>query len=359
MSRSPVALINVAACAANCRVLRQRAGKRKMFAVVKADAYGHGLKEVALAIAGEVDGLCIFELPDGAALRRLGYDGPILALNGFGSAAELRQAKQLGLWLALGTSAQVERLAELGAGAPRVFIKVQTGMHRLGLAPAAVDAALAQLTRAGVKELALMHHYADSDQPGGTTAPNAVMAELLERHSLPHTASNSGGLLLQPPRADEEFVRCGIAVYGGTPGSWQTQPAAGFGLQPAMTLRGRVLAIQDVAAGASVGYGSTWTAARPTRIAVVGCGYAHGYPRSATAGTPVCVKGKNYPLAGRVSMEMLTVDIGKDAVRIGAAAELWGQHVAADEVAQRAGTISYELFTSLSRSRRRRPDRLK
>lgn len=352
--RSPAAVtVDAAACAANCRALKKLAGGRGLFAVVKADGYGHGMAAVVAAAASEVDGLCVFELPDGERLRRLGWDGPVLALGGCGSAAELRLAKDHGLWLAIGGEDQLARLLELNSGLPRIFVKVQTGMHRLGFPPAAVDGVLARLQRAGAKSLALMHHYANSDRPDGVAAPAAVMAELRARHGLPYTASNSGATLLHPA-GPEEFVRCGIAVYGGTPGDWRTQPAAGFGLRPAMALRSRVIAVQDVAAGAAVGYGSAWTAARPTRIAVIACGYADGYPRAAAAGTPVRIGDAAYPLAGRVSMEMLTVEIGAAAVGPGDEAELWGPRVAADEVAQRAGTISYELFAGLSHKQARR-----
>lgn len=341
--RSPVAaLIDVAACVANCRRLREAAGGRELFPVVKADAYGHGLMRVAAAIADEVDGFCVFELPDALKMRRRGIAKPIVVLGGLGSRREAAAAAAAGVWPVLSTPRHLALIED-----PRSFelllVKAQTGMNRLGLAAAEVVDATLQLRRRGCPEVMLMHHFADADKSGGATGQRRRLAKLRQRAPLAFSESNSAALLATRS-CGERFVRPGISLYGASP---DEASASDHGLVPAMRLVSRVIAVQRLARGDSVGYGSRWKARRATTIAVVACGYADGYPRHAPDGTPVAIGGRLLGLAGRVSMEMLTVEVPDGEVAIGDRAQLWGEQVPVDTVARRAGTISYELLARL------------
>ena len=301
---------------------------------------------VAKAIMGHVDGLCVFEPQDGHLLRFAGVRLPVLVMRGLRNADEAKLVAQHQLWLVVTQQRDIELVTQCAAAPDRVFIKVQTGMHRLGFAPEEIANVLQALRQGGVTRLALMHHYANAEIDDGTAAQNAVMHELTEAHQLPVTASNSAATLLRQEADYEEFVRCGISVYGSL-ASGAGQSAASLGLRPAMSLRSEVLAVQKLAQGATVGYGSRWTASSATRLAVIACGYAHGYPRTMNDGTPVWVNGMRLPLAGQVSMEMLIVEAGANKVHVGDTVELWGQHVPVDEAAVGCGTIGYELLAGL------------
>ena len=328
----------------NCGVMRGHAGNRKLFAVVKCDGYGHGMLDVCDAIGDLVDGFCVFEPGDGLAIRKRGFGhdvlvmGPVLSESGFSEAAKS------GLWMCVG-SAQSISVAAGGKGARRLFVKCDTGMHRLGIPVDEVRDAVSAIS-GSCESVALMHHFANADARGGTAAQAEVMADLSSSLGLPFTASNSAATLWAND-AGEEFVRCGISVYGCTPGTHNGDSAGSIGLLPAMTLTSQVVAVQAVREGEGVGYGSRWRAPRDTRVAVIACGYGHGYPRPAPDGTPVWVNGKVYPLVGRVSMEMLTVECTEGDLREGDRAELWGANVPVDEVSGLAGTIGYTLVAGL------------
>ncbi len=341
-----VAKINLASCVHNCEVLRRAAGKRQMFAVVKADAYGHGLEPVTRSIKAHVDGLCVFESKDGKLLREVAVDLPIVVLGGLRNNDDVSLVIRNRLWPVVHCWHDIELLRNSSELPERIFIKVQTGMHRLGFAIDEVATVQQTLERLGKTRLALMHHYAKAEVSGGTQAQDKVMRELVNRCRLAITSSNSAATLLGNG-SDEEFVRCGIGVYGAVPGG-ASMTAASLGLRPAMTLCSEVMAIQEVAQGQRVGYGLRWQASSATRIAVVACGYAHGYPRSVPDGTAVWIKNRRFFIAGRVSMEMLTVEIGDASIQIGDEVELWGNNIPVDEVANSCGTIAYELLASLT-----------
>lgn len=340
------ASVDLGACVDNCARLRKAAGRRKLFAVVKANAYGHGMEQVAGAIAGSVDGYCVFNINDGARMGALKPGKPVLLLGGVQSGEEAGVAAELGLWVAAGSGRSLEVATAHAGSLSRVFVKVQTGMHRLGLPASEIAGAVESLRKAGCKDVALMTHYSDADVNGGTDAQDRIMDDVVQSTGLPFSMSNSAATL-SLPESGEEFVRCGIAVYGCTPFSHDSKSAESLGLRPAMSLTSSVIAVQEVRKGEAVGYGSRWRAERDTAVAVVACGYAHGYPRSAPDGTPVWVNGRERPLAGRVSMEMLTVECPEGDVAVGDEAQLWGDRVPADLVANMAGTIGYELLAGL------------
>jgi alanine racemase len=233
------------------------------------------------------------------------------------------------------------------------YLKIDTGMHRLGLAPAQVPQALERLRgMATVRVVALMTHFANADRADADAGPAAVAEQLrifdtaCAGWSGPRCAANSAALFLHP-QVGGNAVRPGIALYGATP--MTGRPAASFGLMPAMTLGAQVLSIRQLGVGETLGYGSRWRAARPSRIGIVACGYADGYPRVAADGTPVWAGDRRVPLVGRVSMDMLTIDL-TDApqVDVGAEVELWGKQIPVDEVAEAAGTVGYEVLCALA-----------
>ena len=342
------AIINTEACVKNCSHLAKIAGERKFFPVVKADAYGHGLERISAAIASTVDGFCVFETATALTLRELGVEQPIVVLGGLGDKEEADAAKKMRLWPVLGSPRHVE-LASEPRRFERIIVKVQTGMHRLGLEPAAVNATVERLRSQGCSNLMLMQHFADADLEDGTKMQRKVMGRLTEKLQLPFSESNSAATLLADP-CGEEFVRCGIGIYGSTP---DTRPAKQHGLEPVMRLESEVIAVQQLAKGETVGYGSRWVADSPTTVAVVACGYADGYPRHAPDGTPVAINGQILKLAGRVSMEMLTVEVPDGRVAIGDRAQMWGDLVPVDTVARLAGTVGYELLAGLPAKVRR------
>jgi alanine racemase len=353
MPRPILATIDAAALRHNLAVARHHAGARKLWAVVKANAYGHGLERAVRAFAA-ADGLALLDLDEAARARAAGWTRPILLLEGFFTAADLAEVDALRLTAVVHQQAQVDLLQHFRPRAPvDVYVKVNSGMNRLGFAPAQTAAVLERLAALpAVRVAALMSHLANADRDDADAGPAAVAAQLRvfaeagRGWAGARCVANSAALLLHPP-VGGDAVRPGIALYGATPMAGRAAQA--FGLRPAMTLATRVLSVQRLAAGEAVGYGSRWTAARPSRIGVLACGYADGYPRSAPDGTPVWIGGRRVPLAGRVSMDMITVDL-TDAPQVAAGdeAELWGAQVPVDEVAAAAGTIGYELLCALA-----------
>ncbi|MEC5162142.1 alanine racemase [Janthinobacterium sp. CG_S6] len=338
----------------NLARVRACAPRAKVWAVVKANAYGHGLERALRGFAG-ADGLALVEPDYALRLRQLGWGGPILLLEGFFDAADLDAMAAHGI---SGTVHCVEQIALLEAATlPRrvdLHLKMNTGMNRLGFTPAAFAQAYARLRAiAGVGDITLMTHFANADEAAHPALP---IGEQIRRFRLgadglegQRSLANSAGVLRQAELdADvaSDWVRPGIMLYGGTPGG---RPAAAFDLRPTMTLRSAVIGVQDIGAGDVVGYGSHYQAAGPTRVGVVACGYADGYPRHAPHGTPVLVDGVRTSLIGRVSMDMMTVDLSHvPGAGVGSAVTLWGQGLPIDEVAQAAGTIGYELMCALA-----------
>jgi alanine racemase len=356
MPRPIQALIHTAALAHNVRQARRLAPHARLWAVVKADAYGHRLALVFEGLRG-ADGFALLELDEAVALRKFGWRGPILLLEGCFEARDLEVCSRLGLWHVIHRSAQIDWLAAHKTTWPhQVFLKMNTGMHRLGFHPTEFRSAyqrLSQLTQ--VEQVVAMTHFANADTAQGWSQQQALFdahtADLQTERSL----CNSAAQLRSPQdeRLHADWVRPGIMLYGAAP-DFPEHSADYWQLQPAMSLRSELIAVQMLGAGSSVGYGSTFTASEAMRIGVVACGYADGYPRHAPSGTPVLVAGVRTRVLGRVSMDMLMVDLTPvPLAQVGAEVTLWGcagdgAVLPIDEVAHSAGTISYELMCALA-----------
>jgi alanine racemase len=342
------ATIDLAALRHNHAVARCHAGAARLWSVVKANAYGHGIERAVRALAGEADGFALIELDRAVALRESGLDKPILLLEGFYASDELPLLIRHRLIPVLHRADQVRDL--LAAGWPAdlpVYLKLNSGMNRLGLDAAGIAAAWQALSGC-VADLTLMMHFADADGPRGVDWQLERFAAMTAGMAAPRSLGNSAALL-RFPRAIGDWARPGIMLYGGSPFP-DMKSAADLGLRPVMTLASEIIGVQQLAPGESVGYGCTFIAERPMRIGIVACGYADGYPRHAPTGTPVLVSGRRTRTLGRVSMDKLCVDLTDLPPKVGPGdtAILWGEGLPADEVATAAGTISYELFCALA-----------
>jgi len=350
MPRPLVATIDVAALQHNFSVARRCAPASKVWGVVKANAYGHGLARGMRGFA-DADGLALIEIDGAVRLREMGWRKPVLLLEGFFEAADLPLVAAHQLEVAVHCEQQIEMLEQCGlVDAIDVHLKMNSGMNRLGFEPADYRAAYARLrATAAVRRITLMTHFANADCADHPALPLAEQARRFmdASNGLPgeRSLSNSAATLMQPQLACD-WVRPGIMLYGGTPG---VRSASDFGLKAAMTLAGGIIGVQRIGPGAAVGYGSRFVAERPMTVGVVACGYADGYPRQAPSGTPVIVDGVRTTLIGRVSMDMLMVDLTPipDA-DFGSKVELWGAALPIDEVAEAAGTIGYELMCALA-----------
>jgi alanine racemase len=336
----------------NYRVAKQHAAGSKAWAVVKANAYGHGLLRVAGALADVADGFALLDLEEAIALRQAGITQPILLLEGFFDATDLAACAEYALTPAIHRLEQLEmlRLAALSRRLP-IYLKFNTGMNRLGFSLAQLPAVQRELAASNaVGPVTLMTHFAEAD--GGR--PVAWQLERFARiadgwpeaSSLPVSLANSAAILRHPQTACD-WVRPGIMLYGGSP--FPDATAASLNLLPVMILESKILAVQDIASGERVGYGGSFVAQRSTRVGIVACGYADGYPRQATSGTPILVDEQRTITIGRVSMDMLACDLSDLPYSgVGSRVVLWGEGLPADLVATAAGTISYELFCALA-----------
>lgn len=347
MPRPILATISIPALRRNLSVARARAPGRFVWAVVKADGYGHGLSNALRGFDG-ADGLALVEFDRALRLRELGWTGPILMLEGAFEAADVEQAAAQRFSLVVHETRQIDWLERLPAGAALdVLLKLNSGMNRLGFEPAPFRAAFERLRALpGVRAVTLMTHFADADVEGGATSALDRFEHATRGLEAPRSLANSAAVL-SLPASHGAAIRPGILLYGATP--FAHRDARSLGLRAAMTLESALIAVQSLAAGDAVGYGSTFRAERAMRIGVVACGYADGYPRHAPTGTPVAVDGVRTRIVGRVAMDMLTVDLTPvPRAGVGARVELWGEAVPIDEVAQAAGTIGYELMCALA-----------
>ena len=343
------ALIDLAALRHNYHLARQLHGGRAL-AVVKANAYGHGAVRCAQALADEADGFAVAFLDEALELRAAGIQQPILLLEGVFAAEELADVARHGLWTAVHHEAQIEMIERTALAAPvHVWLKINSGMNRAGFLPAAVDGAWQRLRASGkVADITLMTHFARADEPQVITTEAQVIRFDAATAHLPGARSlANSGAILGWPQARRDWARPGILLYGADP-----MPDEGHGLQPVMTLESAVMAVREIAAGEALGYGARFVAERDTRVGLVAMGYADGYPRGVEDGTPVAVDGLPTRIIGRVSMDMLTVDLTDlpDA-GIDSRVELWGRQVPVNRVAQSAGTIAYELLCNVKRVR--------
>lgn len=347
MSRPILATVFPQAVASNLELARSRVPGARVYAIVKANAYGHGIARIASALAA-ADGVGILELDAACALRDSGYGGPVLMLEGFFAPDELAEFSARGLATALHCDEQLRMLETTSLQGPlEVWIKINTGMNRLGFRPPELPQVLNRLRALpGCGRLGLMTHFARADEPGGATAQLELFRAATAGLDLPISVANSAAILGNDA-ATGNWLRPGIMIYGSSPTVHST--ARELGLLPAMELTAEIISVQSLAAGDAVGYGGTFRAESPMRIGVVACGYADGYPRHAPTGTPVLVAGQRTRLVGRVSMDMITADLSDLAeARVGSRVELWGRSLPVDEVAQAAGTIAYELFCAVA-----------
>ena len=347
MPRPLEASIDRFALSHNLSVAQRAAPAARTFAVVKANAYGHGLMRCAPALAA-ADGFGLLEIDAAVRLREAGYRQPILLLEGVFDTHELAVAAHNGFACALHDPGQVAMLRDLPSDARLdVFVKLNTGMNRLGMRPGLLDEVLERLAaNARVGSVTLMTHFACADDERGITEQLQRFLDAARGRALAHSIANSA-TILRFPEAHGDWIRPGIMLYGASP--FADQPAAALGLRPVMTLTSRIIGVQELTAGDAVGYGATFVAKERMRIGVVACGYADGYPRHAPNATPVLVEGVRTGIVGRVSMDMLCVDLTPvPAAGVGSRVTLWGEGLSADEVAAAAGTVSYELFCALA-----------
>jgi alanine racemase len=350
MTRPILATIHPAAVAHNLTQARRHAPHSFLWAVVKANAYGHGIERVFAGLH-VADGLAMLDFAEAQRVRDLGWRKPILMLEGCFDAGDIARCAALDLVPVIHSDYQLALHAAQPAPLT-VQVKINSGMNRLGFALNALPAK-ALLAMPHLKVAMWLTHFADADSPGKALAPLAAfettLATLFKQHptlKAPLSTSNSAAIGAVPA-AHLAAVRSGIMSYGSSPYAQQT--AVQLGLKPAMTLSSQLIAVQQLQAGDTVGYGSTFTASKPMRIGVVACGYADGYPRHAGTGTPIAVDGVLTQTIGRVSMDMLAVDLTPvPQAAIGSAVELWGAQVSIDAVAHAAGTIGYELMCALA-----------
>jgi alanine racemase len=347
MPRPIRAIFDLAAFRQNLAVAKARAPRSRTWAVIKASAYGHGLLRATAAFAG-ADGYALLDLDDAVRLRDAGVTKPILLLEGVFEAGDLSTVAENGLGVVVHDDEQIDLL--IAAKLPlqvTVFLKMNTGMNRLGFAPERYREVFTRLARSSaVGGITLMTHFADADCEHG-------VAEQLQRFDAasrtieaPRSLANSAALL-RYPETHGDWVRPGIMLYGCSPFADET--AESLGLKPVMTLESRLISVRSLQPGDRVGYAGAFTADGAMRVGTVACGYADGYPRHAPTGTPVLVNGKRTRTVGRVSMDMLTVDLeGIPEAAVGTPVTLWGRGLSCDEVAAAAGTVSYELLTGLS-----------
>lgn len=350
MPRPIIATIDMSALRHNLAIARAHAPHARTWAVVKAQAYGHGLERAVRAFA-DADGLALVEVDHAAHLRELGWQKPILLLEGFFDAGDIAVMAGRQLQCVVHCNEQIGMLENIGTLAQfDIHLKMNSGMNRLGFKPEAYRTAYTRLSRlACVRSITLMTHFANADDEDN---PHLPLAEQVRRFKTAtaglagaRSVSNSAADLLQAELAFD-WVRPGVMLYGGAPGG---RAAAEFGLRPAMTLESRIIGVQDIGPGDAVGYSSRFVADKPMKIGVVACGYADGYPRHAPDATPVMVDGVRTGTVGRVSMDMLAVDLTPvPHAGIGSRVILWGEALPIDEVAAAAGTIGYELMCALA-----------
>jgi len=346
MSRPIQAHIDLSALQNNLRVARRLASSRIM-AVIKANAYGHGLLRSAEAL-NEAEGFALLDVRDAIALREAGFRQTILLLEGFFTADELPLLAEYELSTVIHNPQQLSMLdAYPRRNTLSVWLKLNAGMNRLGFAPEQVPAVMEKLkSHPAVGEVTLMMHFSHADEPEGVAEQLERFKGLTAAYRAPRSLANSAALL-RYPATHSEWVRPGIMLYGASP--FTDTSAQQFGLRPVMTLSSEIISVRELKAGDRVGYAGLFRADKTMRIGTVACGYADGYPRHASTGTPILVNGMRTRTLGRVSMDMLAVDLSEltDA-DVGSRVTLWGAGLPVEEVASAAGTISYELMCALT-----------
>jgi alanine racemase len=351
MARPTSAIIHADALRHNLAQVRQRTPNSRVMAVVKADGYGHGLERVARALGG-ADAFGVAALSDAERLRAAGLSQPIVLLSGFNEAADIARMRELAVDTVIHHHSQLEMLEQADAGEPLAcWLKLDTGMHRLGFPPEAVHDAYARLRGLSgvVGQIRLLNHFASSDEFGGEQTREQlrqfeqITADLPGERSLANSAA-----ILGWPQSHGDWVRAGGALYGISVVDGRI--GADFGLRPAMTLATRLISVNRVRAGERIGYSATWQCPEDMDVGVAAIGYGDGYPRHAPAGTPVLVGGRRTQVIGRVSMDLMTIDLrGMPEARVGDPVTLWGPDLPVETIAEAADTIGYELTCSITR----------
>ncbi len=352
MSRAAKIRVDLDAIRHNFRLARSLSPSSNAAAIIKANAYGHGAVEVAKALESEADAFGVACIEEGVELVEAGISKPVLLLEGFFEANELDYISANGMWTAIHSLQQIDVLAEAKLSNPvKVWLKMDSGMHRLGVAPEDYQLAYKRLTELdNVSDVILMSHFASADDP--SDAMTTQQLEIFDAHTqgidAPSSVANSAGIL-EWGDARRDWLRPGLMLYGATPFE-QAQENADK-LIPAMSLVSEVIAVREVKSGQTVGYSGTWTPEEGVaRVGTVALGYADGYPRYAGTGTPVLVNGQRSRIIGRVSMDMLAIDLtGIEGAGVGTEVEFWGKDLKAAEIAGYCGTIPYTLFTGITR----------
>ncbi|MEX8192787.1 alanine racemase [Comamonas guangdongensis] len=356
MPRPITAIIHPAAVRHNLERVRQAVPDAKLWSVVKANAYGHGIENVFEGLRA-TDGFAMLDLDEAQRVRALGWRGPILLLEGVFEPRDLELCSRLSIWHAVHCSEQIDWLAahktQVGH---RVFLKMNSGMNRLGFTPERFRAAYARLNALPqVDEISFMTHFSDADVEHGLDRQLAVFHQTTQDLPGERSIGNSAATLLRGTDAQVrcDWVRPGIVLYGSSP-DFPAHDIAHWDLQPTMTLRSKIIGTQELHAGDTVGYGSLFQAEGVMRLGVVACGYADGYPRHCPTGTPVLVDGQRTRSLGRVSMDMMAVDLSHlPQAGLGSEVTLWGRAsngtvLPVDEVAAAAGTLGYELMCAVA-----------
>ncbi len=351
MSRAAKITIDLDAVRHNFRLARSLNPTGNAAAIIKANGYGHGAVAIAQALEAEADAFGVACIEEAVELVEAGISKPVLLLEGFFEANELDYISEHGLWTAIHSLQQIEVLAEAQLSKPvNVWLKMDSGMHRLGVAPADYQQAYQRLRGLdNVADIVLMSHFASADDLAVSTTVEQLAR--FDQHTAgidaPISLANSAGVLAWGD-ARRDWLRPGLMLYGATP--FEVAQENADKLIPAMTLTSEVIAVRDVPVGECVGYSGTWCADKPARVGTVALGYADGYPRHAVTGTPVMINGQRSQIIGRVSMDMLAVDLTDIAdAAVGTEVEFWGKQLPAAEIATYCGTIPYTLFTGITR----------
>lgn len=347
-SRKTCAIINLPALVSNYINIANLAPQSETIAVIKANAYGHGAIEVAQSLSQHVPAFAVAFIDEALVLRAAGITQPILILEGALCQEDLAIALKQNFWLMFHNLEQITWLnKQIPPYSEKLWLKVETGMNRLGLAPNQIDDILAQLSSEQLQNIVLCTHFSNAEQLDNpkTLLQIKKLAQVNQAELYKKSLANSAGIL-NWPESHSDYNRLGITLYGATPIPTKNLPIK---LTPVMTLQSTIIGLKQINTGESVGYGEKWQASKPSIIATIAIGYADGYPRNAKAGTPVFISGQLAPLAGRVSMDMITVDVTDiDTVELGDLVELWGENLPIETVAMHMDTINYELLTRVS-----------
>lgn len=346
------AVIDLQALSNNYRLIQSLSPGAKVLAVLKANGYGHGLERIANALP-DADAFGVARIDEALALRAAGIEKPIVLLEGFFAKEDIETLALNNLQTIVHNEQQLDAILNANLEAPlKIWLKIDTGMHRLGIDPEKFPYFYGALSQSKnvQKSIVLMSHLASADEKHNTSTPKqiALFNELTADFSLEKSLANSAGVLLWP-QSHYQWIRPGLLLYGVSPLASNSDIKI-EGIEPVMTLQSSLISVRNIAAGEAVGYSGAWVSDRDTTIGVVAIGYGDGYPRHAPNGTPILINGRSVPLIGRVSMDMISVDLGQQSQdRVGDIATLWGKGLAVEEVAKYATTIPYELLCNITR----------